>query len=228
MELCLPLESFSGFQAPCQAVCGTCGCFQKMHRGVIAPSFCVDLRPDWGNLPTASDHGRENWKREVFLATSRHPAARDGVRSPRRITTKGPHYSGVTPGVGRRVPGCLRPRSLHLDPVQEVAAAVDGSGEVPGVRRRRGLRRPRGEGLFLRLQRLCLRRRLRVWGRGRWRRGCAPQPASQLNPKCQPQPQSEAPDPPGAEWRQPGSLMSRTPPTAPGAAPGGRGSGRHG
>ena len=41
MELCLPLESFSGSQAPCRAVCGTCGCFQKMHGGVIAPSFCV-------------------------------------------------------------------------------------------------------------------------------------------------------------------------------------------
>ena len=41
MELCLPLESFSGSQAPCRAVCGTCGCFQKMHRGVIAPSFCA-------------------------------------------------------------------------------------------------------------------------------------------------------------------------------------------
>ena len=39
MELCLPLESFSGSQAPCRAVCGTCGCFQKMHGGVIAPSF---------------------------------------------------------------------------------------------------------------------------------------------------------------------------------------------
>lgn len=156
---------------------------------------------------------------------SRHRA---GVRSPRRITTKGSHYSGVTPGVGRRVPGCLRPRSLHLDPVQEVAAAVDGSGEVPGVRRRRGLRRPRGEWLFQRLQRLGLRRRLGVGGRGRWRGGCAPQPASQLHPKCQPQPQPEAPDPPGAEWRQPGALMNRTPPTAPGAAPGGRGPGRHG
>ena len=39
MELCLPLESFSGSQAPCRAVCGTCGCFQKMHGGVIALSF---------------------------------------------------------------------------------------------------------------------------------------------------------------------------------------------
>ena len=43
MELCLPLESFSGSQAPCRAVCGTCGCFQKMHGGVIAPSFCAFL-----------------------------------------------------------------------------------------------------------------------------------------------------------------------------------------
>ena len=39
MELCLPLESFSGSQAPCRAVCGTCRCFQKMHGGVISPSF---------------------------------------------------------------------------------------------------------------------------------------------------------------------------------------------
>ena len=37
----MPLESFSGSQAPCRAVCGTCGCFQKMHGGVIAPSFCA-------------------------------------------------------------------------------------------------------------------------------------------------------------------------------------------
>ena len=35
----MPLESFSGSQAPCRAVCGTCGCFQKMHGGVIDPSF---------------------------------------------------------------------------------------------------------------------------------------------------------------------------------------------
>ena len=41
MELCLPLESFRGSQAPCRAVCGTCGCFQKMHGGVSAPSFCA-------------------------------------------------------------------------------------------------------------------------------------------------------------------------------------------
>ena len=41
MELRLPLESFRGSQAPCRAVCGTCGCFQKMHGGVIAPSFCA-------------------------------------------------------------------------------------------------------------------------------------------------------------------------------------------
>ena len=41
MELCLPLESFRGSQAPCLAVCGTCGCFQKMHGGVSAPSFCA-------------------------------------------------------------------------------------------------------------------------------------------------------------------------------------------
>ena len=41
MEICLPLESFSGSQAPCRAVCGTCGCFQKMHGGVSAPSFCA-------------------------------------------------------------------------------------------------------------------------------------------------------------------------------------------
>ena len=39
MELCLPLESFSGSQAPCRAVCGTCGFFQKMHGGVISLSF---------------------------------------------------------------------------------------------------------------------------------------------------------------------------------------------
>ena len=41
MKLCLPLESFRGSQAPCRAVCGTCGCFQKMHGGVSAPSFCA-------------------------------------------------------------------------------------------------------------------------------------------------------------------------------------------
>ena len=37
----MPLESFRGSQAPCRAVCGTCGCFQKMHGGVSAPSFCA-------------------------------------------------------------------------------------------------------------------------------------------------------------------------------------------
>ena len=34
-----PLELLRGSQAPRRAVCGTCGCFQKMHGGVIAPSF---------------------------------------------------------------------------------------------------------------------------------------------------------------------------------------------
>ena len=38
MELRLPLELFRGFQAPCRAVCGSCGFFQKMHGGVSAPS----------------------------------------------------------------------------------------------------------------------------------------------------------------------------------------------
>ena len=41
MELLLPLELFRGSQAPCRAVCGTCGCFQKMHGGVSAPSCCA-------------------------------------------------------------------------------------------------------------------------------------------------------------------------------------------
>ena len=40
MELRLPLELFRGFQAPCRAVCGSCGFFQKMHGGVSAPSCC--------------------------------------------------------------------------------------------------------------------------------------------------------------------------------------------
>ena len=37
----MPLESFRGSQAPCRAVCGTCGCFRKMHRGVSDPSCCA-------------------------------------------------------------------------------------------------------------------------------------------------------------------------------------------
>ena len=41
MEFWLPLELFRESQAPCRAVCGTCGCFQKMHGGVSAPSFCA-------------------------------------------------------------------------------------------------------------------------------------------------------------------------------------------
>ena len=48
MKLCLPLESFRGSQAPCRAVCGTCGCFQKMHGGVSAPSFCVEFPRETG------------------------------------------------------------------------------------------------------------------------------------------------------------------------------------
>ena len=30
-----------GVSGPLQAVCGTCGCFQTMHGGVSAPSFCA-------------------------------------------------------------------------------------------------------------------------------------------------------------------------------------------
>ena len=41
MELCLPLELFMGFQAPCQTVCGICRFFQTMHGGVSDPSFFV-------------------------------------------------------------------------------------------------------------------------------------------------------------------------------------------
>ena len=41
MELCLPLEVFSGSQAPCRAVCRPCGFFQMMHGGVSAPSCCA-------------------------------------------------------------------------------------------------------------------------------------------------------------------------------------------
>lgn len=169
-----------------------------------------------------SGHGKSLWE-----ADRGHPAARGGVRSPREMTTKRPH-AGVTPGVGRRVPGRLRPPSPHLDSVQEVAAAVDGSGKAPGVRRRRGLRRPLGEGLLLQRQRLGLRRRLRVWGRGGRRGGRTPQPAGQLHPKRQPETQPEASDPARAERRQPGALVSCTPPAAPGAAPVGHGPVCHG
>ena len=51
MELCLPLESFSGFQAPCRAVCGTCGSLRPGltlaggHRVVKAP-FAIGLAVD--------------------------------------------------------------------------------------------------------------------------------------------------------------------------------------
>ena len=41
MELRLPLELFRGSQAPCRAVCGTCGFFWTMHGGVSAPSCCA-------------------------------------------------------------------------------------------------------------------------------------------------------------------------------------------
>ena len=41
MELLLPLKLFRGSQAPCRAVCGTCGFFRTMHGGVSAPSFCA-------------------------------------------------------------------------------------------------------------------------------------------------------------------------------------------
>ena len=37
----MPLEVFRGSQAPCRAVCGTCGFFHMMHGGVSAPSCCV-------------------------------------------------------------------------------------------------------------------------------------------------------------------------------------------
>ena len=41
MELLLPLELFRGSQAPCRAVCGTCGFFRMMYGGVSAPSCCA-------------------------------------------------------------------------------------------------------------------------------------------------------------------------------------------
>ena len=37
----MPLELLTGSQAPRRAVCGTCGCFGTMHRGVSAPSCCA-------------------------------------------------------------------------------------------------------------------------------------------------------------------------------------------
>ena len=37
----MPLESFRGSQAPCRAVCGTCGFLRTMHGGVSAPSCCA-------------------------------------------------------------------------------------------------------------------------------------------------------------------------------------------
>lgn len=141
------------------------------------------------------------------------------------MTTEGPH-SGVTPGTGDRVPSRLRPSSPHLDPVQQVTAAVDGSGEAPGAGQLRGLRRPRSEALLL--WRLRLGRRSDGVGVRRGRRGDrAPQRPCQLHPERQPQPQPqpEATDPAGAELRQPGALVSPAPPAAP--APRGRGPGRY-
>lgn len=141
------------------------------------------------------------------------------------MTTEGPH-SEVTPGTGGQVPSRLRPSSPHLDPVQQVTAAVDGSGEAPGAGQLRGLRRPRGEGLLLWRLRLGLRQRLGVGVRGGRRGGRAPQRPRQLHPERQPQPQPEATDPARAEVRQPGTLVSPAPPAAP--APRGRGPGRYG
>ena len=40
-ELRLPLEVLRGSQAPCWAVCGTCGCFRMMHESDSAPSCCA-------------------------------------------------------------------------------------------------------------------------------------------------------------------------------------------
>ena len=37
----LPLEVLRGSQAPCSAVCGTCGCFRTMHDCDSAPSCCA-------------------------------------------------------------------------------------------------------------------------------------------------------------------------------------------
>ena len=40
MELGLPLELFTRWQATCRTVFGICGFFQTMHEGVSAPSCC--------------------------------------------------------------------------------------------------------------------------------------------------------------------------------------------
>ena len=37
----MPVEVFRGSQAPCSAVCGTCGCFRTMHDGDSAPLCCA-------------------------------------------------------------------------------------------------------------------------------------------------------------------------------------------
>ena len=110
--------------------------------------------PTWATPQVRLTMARRSGNGKSFSEAGRgHPATRGGARSPREVTTKGSH-SPVMPGVGCWVPSRLRPPSPHLDPVQEVAAAVDGSGEAPGVGRHRGVRRPRGEGLLLRRQRL--------------------------------------------------------------------------
>ena len=41
MDLRLPFELFTGWQATCRNVCGTCGFFWTMHAGVSAPSSCA-------------------------------------------------------------------------------------------------------------------------------------------------------------------------------------------
>ena len=43
-ELGLPLEVLRGSQAPCSAVCGTCGFLRAIPGGVSAPSCCAFIK----------------------------------------------------------------------------------------------------------------------------------------------------------------------------------------
>lgn len=171
--------------------------------------------------------GRSGNGKSFSEAGRGHPTAWGGVRSgPGDDHQVAPFRGDAGSGApGSRPP---TPPSPHLDPVQQVAAAVDGSGEAPGGGRHRGLCRPRSQGLLLRRQLFGLGRRLGVGGRWGLRGARAPQAVRQLHPECQPQPQPETPDPARAERRQAGALVGPAPSAAPGPAPGVRGPGHHG
>ena len=67
MELCLPLEVFTGWQATCPTVCGTCAFFRTMHGGVSAPSCCVFMLSFLYGPTLTSVH--DYWKNHSFNYT---------------------------------------------------------------------------------------------------------------------------------------------------------------